>query len=353
MSPRPRRSLRAGPAGSRPERVISGRRREIKAADSIVSRVDHVMIRTEDPRSLLTLMTGSLGLPVGQQPTTYPGPFTNATVGAGNTVLELIRFGPLPETPPANTDARLWGIAFEPAAPLSEVQKNLDSRKIPRLAQQVFERPEPGGEPRRMWTNLSVSMLEHTRRARAFFFIGRLLSSLFGRIQRRRMRRMAEAADPNEVAQWMDEERIDSMNDVVGHGWVFFTEYDPDFLDPEQARAEGQKAFREHGEGPLGIEAVEEILVGATDLATARERWRQLFAPTPEVEPGLWKAGDGPAIRVVPHAENRILSLVLKVASLEKARSSLAERDMLESSRRGETKISPTPVGGLSIKLRD
>ena len=281
----------------------------------VISGVDHVMVRADDPRPLYEFFTEELGLPAGQPPTSYPGPFTNAIIPVGNTVLELIHFGPLPESALQSTPARLWGLAFEPARSLDESRKELDRRRIPRGTPQVFERPTPDGGLQKMWTILNVSLLENTRKARAAFFAQRLLGPLFSKIQRRQMRRLASRGGE---AQWMDERRIDAMNDVVGHGWVFLTEYDPDFLDPAAYSAEAGGVWEERGVGPLGIKKLAEVVIGTTDAGAAREQWRRFFTPATEVEPGLWDIGRDPAVRVVPHTENRLRSLVFKIASQKK-----------------------------------
>lgn len=326
----------------------------------IVSRVDHVMVRAEDPRPLFDLLTGTLGLPAIQPPTTHLGMFTSAIVGFGDTTLELIRFGELPQTPAQQTSARLWGLAFEPARSLYESQQELARRDIPRLAPQTFERPDPEAGVSKMWTNLSVGLLEHTRRARAAFFTGRL----FGGLQQKQMSRMVYKASRGESVRPMDEARMDSMNNIVGHGLVFLTEYDPGFHEPEQGRAEGQGALQEAGGGALGVEGIEEVVVGAKDEEVARKQWGRFFAPVPEVEAGAWRAGEGPVVRVVSQGENRLRTLVLKVSSLVKAREFLEKEKMLgeEEAKESEEhvqgraeflRIAPATVGGLDIGLKE
>lgn len=320
------------------------------AAPPIVSRVDHVMVRVEDPRPLFDLLTVTLGLPAVQSPSTHLGMFTSAIVGLGDTTVELIHFGALPETPATETLARIWGLAFEPAHSLVQSKEELDRRGIPRLSPQVFEQPQPGGGASEMWTNLNVGLLEHTRKARATFFAGRL----FGGLQQRQMSRMVQKASRGEEVRPIDERQMDAMNNLMGHGLVFLTEYAPGFYDPARGRAEGHKALREAQGGALGVEAIEEVAIGATDEGVTRRQWRRFFEPVPEVEPGLWQPGDGPAVRVVSHDKNRLRTLALRVSSLAQARKFLGAQKMLaETVQSEETRIAPATVGGLDIRLTE
>ncbi|WP_047864239.1 hypothetical protein [Rubrobacter aplysinae] len=298
---------------------------------------------------MFDLLTGPLRLPAIQPPTTHLGMFTSAIVGFGDTTVELIRFGEPPETPEEEAPARLWGIAFEPAHSLEESRRELDRRDLPRLSPQVFEMPDMAGGSSRMWTNLSVGLLEHTRRARAAFFIGRL----FGGLQQRQMNRMVQKASRGEEIRPIHEERMDSMNDLVGHGLVFLTEYDPGFYDPTRGRVEGHRALQEACGGSLGVQGIQEVIVGTRDIEVARSQWRRFFEPAPEVETGLWQPEGGPALRLDPSGESRLRTLVLRVSSLVQAQGLLRSERMLDEDAHGQTRIAPTTIGGLDIRLTD
>ncbi|MBA2376765.1 MAG: hypothetical protein H0V75_11680 [Rubrobacter sp.] len=61
----------------------------------------------------------------------------------------------------------------------------------------------------------------------------------------------------------------------------------------------------------------------------------------------------GPGIRIVAHERNELLSLVLEVASLERARSFLDKRGMTSDVSEDEIGISPNFVGCLNIRLSE
>lgn len=110
---------------------------------------------------------------------------------------------------------------------------------------------------------------------------------------------------------------------------VFLCEYD----GPASARrAELLRQLQSRDGGPLGVESVAELVVGARELAVAQARWRTLLLPHEPDADGRWQLDAGPAIRLVQAEHEGIVALVLRVKSLERARAALAARDLLGAS---------------------
>jgi hypothetical protein len=106
----------------------------------------------------------------------------------------------------------------------------------------------------------------------------------------------------------------------------------------------------ESGGGPLGVEAVKEVIVGVTDLEAARGLWQKLLDPTPVSGPHTWQVSDGPAIRLVQARENTTQGLVITVASLRRAKTFLRERGLLATDSEREATIDPARIHGLNIR---
>ena len=94
----------------------------------------------------------------------------------------------------------------------------------------------------------------------------------------------------------------DSPADATMH--VFLSEYSPTCVNVEQRRARLRSELMANGGGPLGIESVKEIVVGARDLDAARALWQKLLDAAPSSTSNAWQVGGGPAIRLVPATEN-------------------------------------------------
>jgi catechol 2,3-dioxygenase-like lactoylglutathione lyase family enzyme len=260
-----------------------------------VRQVDHIMIRVQDPRELYAFFTEVLELPVAW-PLTSPRPgATTGGVSFGNVNVEVIQVPGQQDQGP-----RLMGLAFEPS-PLNEALAELGRRGI------VYGEPRPlvstaaDGSKSTLWTNVTL-------------------------------------------LQFSDS---DSPADAGVH--VFLSEYSSTYVDVEERRARLHKQLTDSGGGPLGVVAVKEVVIGAADFEASRRLWRRLLDS--ESSPGIWQVGDGPAIHLVPAAENAIQAFVIEVASLSRSRMFLRERSLLGSESVKEATIDPSRIGGLNIRF--
>jgi len=138
---------------------------------------------------------------------------------------------------------------------------------------------------------------------------------------------------------------------VYHDGMILLCEYNKELHDVEQARAADHATLDSRQGGPLGLEAIQEIIVGVTDLAAVEPLWQILLAPTAPSSPGFWQIGKGPAIRLIRHARNGPQALVWKVASLEQAKQFLSEKGLLGTVLEQQITIAPSKVQGLDIRL--
>jgi len=258
----------------------------------IIRQVDHVMVHASDAPGLYALLTDSLQLAPAWPLATYPG-FTSGGVAAGNANIEIIHFDPPPE--PVATHAATWiqGIAFEPDSTPGSIEE-LARRGIPVEPSQSVTRPGPQGEAVPLWTTCPL--------------VGFLSA-------------------PAEV---------------------FLVDYAPEVR--QQLTSLRAAAQRRQSSG-LGVQALQEIVVGVTDLPSALDRWQQLFDPVLPTYPGLWDIGGGPAIRLIPHTTEIIITMVLRVVSLERATHYLGERGLLGEAAGKHVTIAATALGGLDLRL--
>ncbi len=103
--------------------------------------------------------------------------------------------------------------------------------------------------------------------------------------------------------------------------------------------------------GGLGVVAVSKIVVGSTDVSALRDAWRTVLAPLSMSGDGLMTIGAGPAVEITDAGRDGIQGLVLKVASLEQARSFLEGQGLLGDSTSNELRIDPTKIQGLDIRI--
>lgn len=131
---------------------------------------------------------------------------------------------------------------------------------------------------------------------------------------------------------------------------LFFCDYAPrDYVAAGRRAAAGRLA--EAQGGVLGVVAMREVVLGATDLDAARAAWQELIDSPAQRSGNTFTFGEGPAVRLVAAPEARILGIVLQVRSLERARTNLAERGWLGEASADAVTIAPAVVGGLRIEL--
>jgi catechol 2,3-dioxygenase-like lactoylglutathione lyase family enzyme len=270
-----------------------------RAASQPIRQIDHIMIRTGDPREMYAFFEETLQLPIAW-PMTSPrlGVMTGG-VGFGNVNVEAIQV-------PGQTDSRprLLGFAFEPSA-LDESLIELKRRGLTTGERRPLVATGPDGTKATLWTNVTLRQFSDS----------------------------------------------DSPADATIH--IFLSEYSPTYVNVDERRARLRAQLIKGGGGSVGVVDVKEVIVGAVDLKAARRLWQKLLDSTPSATSSRWEIGSGPAVRLVPAKENRVQALVIRVASLERAKTFLRENQLLGAAAAGQVTIDPSKVGGLDLRLVD
>lgn len=260
-----------------------------------VRRVNHILIRVNDPNNLFSFFAETLHLPVAWPIATYQG-FASGGVGAGNVGLEVIRFDDRTFSPPAGPTTALWsGFCLEPYS-LAGSLKVLASRGVPYESPEVYSFTEADGSRTVAWTDVALPQ----------FF--------------------------------------------SGDRGAFLCAYNPG-MNIERMRVALQDLLRADNGGPLGIEAVKEVVCGTTDFDESAKRWQALLEPIPQRPPGVWQVGDGPAIHLVSSDDDRIQGIVVYVSSLARAKAFLEANHLIGSVSEDEIAIDPHKIQGLNIRL--
>jgi len=312
----------------------------VNAAGSLIRGVDHIVVKTDRPEPLRSLLSDTFRWPVSWFLVLHPW-FASTGICAGNVDLEIVRLGPpLGASGGASSGAGFSGIALLPYS-LPGCREELDRRGIPHSAPVPCVRPGAEGEEVRLWTNLNLADLAgHGLLVRLSAFLSRFLVGGFWT--------NVSLATSFVRPLWL-RALLDGMS---GRGMVFFVDYEPRFLESlSRQRALARADLRAHQGGPLGLRRVSTIVVGARDCERAQRRWQKLLEPEQPVAPGVWRLGNGLTLRLTPHTADAFLALVLEVASIEKASRFLAEQGMLGSASEHRARIDPSSSQGLEIWL--
>ena len=267
------------------------------SASQPIRQIDHIMIRTGNPSELYAFFTDTLQLPVAWPMTSpRPGVMTGG-VGFGNVNVEAIQV-------PGQTDPRprLLGFAIEPSA-LDESLIELNRRGLTSGERRPLVASGPDGSKRTLWTNVTLRQFSDS----------------------------------------------DGPADATIH--IFLSEYSPAYVNVDERRARLRAQLVNSGGGPLGVVDVKEVIIGAVDVESARRLWQRLLEPTPSATSNTWQIGTGPAVRLMPAKENRVQALLIRVASLERAKAFLRDKQLLGIDAAGQATIEPSKIGGLDLRL--
>lgn len=312
----------------------------MSAARPVVKQLDHVVARVDDPRRLFSLLTETLGLPVAWPLASYPS-FQSGGVALGNLYLEIMQCGP---ERAASNGGRLCAVAFE-SPQIEGAAEELSRRGVPHTPVAPYVERGENGARTKIWSNVVLGRL-----------IGRDLL-LDATIMMSRLPGAARMSDAG-AGGWLNRLQLDAL---MRRNLVFLVEYHyesfgerpfwSEFGDHENKRAQDLARLRASEGGALGLERVSEVVVGVRDFEPARSLWSKLYAPAPEVAPGVWEVDDGPALRLVESGSDSIRSLALRVSSLEHAGTALRESGMIGAVTDDEITIAPEKVEGLRVRV--
>jgi catechol 2,3-dioxygenase-like lactoylglutathione lyase family enzyme len=260
-------------------------------------QIDHIMIRTGDPRDLYAFFTETLELPVAWGMTSPRAGVLTGGVSFGNVNVEAIQFQ-------GQTDNRhrLLGFALEPTALEASVSE-LVKRGITVGDRRPLIVTGADGSQKTLWTNVSLPQFS------------------------------------------------DADSPAHANVHVFLSEYSPSYLNVEERRSRLRKELEQKDGGPLGVLAVQEVVIGVTDLQRARQLWQRLLDPEPPTATNTWQIGEGPAVRLVPAAEDRVQAMVIRVASLDRAKEFLRQKHLLGNESDRRVAIDPAKIGGLGFSI--
>ncbi|HET9395838.1 MAG TPA: hypothetical protein VFO36_07250 [Nitrospiraceae bacterium] len=266
-------------------------------ASAPIRRVDHIMIRTGTPQELYAFFTATLQLPVAWPISSPRAGVVTGGVSFGNVNVEAIQC-------PGQTDSqpRLIGFAFEPSG-LEESLSELNRRGITVGERRSVTAGAPDGSNKTLFTNVTL-------------------------------RQFSDAESP-----------------AKANLHIFLSEYSPSYVNVDERRSRLRKQLSEQRGGPLGVLEVKEVIIGAADLERARTLWQRLLDPARSATSYTWHAGDGPAIRLVSATEDRVQTMVIRVASLERAKAFLRDKQLLGAESEEQVAIDPSKIGGLDIRL--
>ena len=256
----------------------------------VVRQADHILIESGNPKILFNFLTETLQLPIAWPIAEYQG-FVSGGIGAGNVNLEIIRY----TSTPRNRNARYFGLAFEPY-PLADALRELQLRAIPHSTPEPYASTLPSGSRGTAWTTVALPSFSRPGMS------------------------------------------------------VFLCEYNPLFLKAEVRRKQLANRLTLSKGGPLGLFSVSEIIIATTNMKRDSTAWSALLGKPAQT--GAWRAGAGPAIRLVPGGRDGIREITLAVESPDRAKDFLRKSKLMGAASGKGVMFNTSRVQGLRIVVR-
>jgi hypothetical protein len=308
-----------------------------------IKQLDHLIARVDDAAALHDFFSVTLGLPVSWPVKSYQA-FTSGGISLGNIMLEILTVGKNSNSQAAGR-ARFCALAFE----CDSIEATVEELKRRRLkcssVVPYIDSASAGGPKVHLWSNAFLDGLIGTDFwTRYIIFSTGMPGYMF----------WANLLRGSKIEQ-------SGMSRLFGGALVFLVEYEygnfknmamwSDFSSHDEKRAADREALRAQRGGGLGLESVREIVVGVRDYEKANQNWKRLFSPAQASAQGLWEVADGPAVRLMLGDKDEIQGLVLKVSDLERAKTFLREKGMLDSTSNDHIRIERARTYGLDIRL--
>lgn len=302
----------------------------MEGAHPFIEQIDHLGIQTPRPQQLFDFFHDTLGLPVAFPYSEYAG-YHSGSVMLGNCFLEIMRFGHSPQNADEQ-EARYLILGFlNRAESLARTREMLQRRRVRHSDVIPFFAPEATDDnPVQMWANVYLGgLLGMNLWTRLFFFISRY----------------ADTRPSDMESKALSAMFLGLMRRAFRSGMPVLTAYDS-HLDEHRA-AIGPRRLRQAQGGLLGVRSVAEIEVGASD----QDAWRRFLAPLQPDHRARVALGEGPALRLLPSPSPGIGAVVLRVASLVRAREALLAKGLqIQEEDDGLALILPDS-GGLTLRL--
>lgn len=276
-------------------------------SSAVVRQIDHIIVQVDsvsDARALWSVFSKTLDLPVAWPPADYKG-FFSGGVNAGNVNIEFA-YSTDESAPPGSTGeqvprARFSGLGLQPE-PLSHAIAELNRLGVRYGEPDAYQVQDENGNKVTLWTTVYL----------------------------------------DELSKSMDVFLCEYSGNI-------FRTNNPPREDIEANRRYLSNQLKQHRGGPLGVDAVREIVIETSSFDTTAKLWERLLRT--QLQGGQLQASHGPAIRLVSSATDGIQSIVVRVADLERARQFLKDNHLLGREMSDRISIDPAKLMGIDVQL--
>lgn len=255
----------------------------------VINQIDHILVQSKYAKETFKVLSETLDLPVAWDIKNFKDIFTSGGICFGNINIEILNYAKvLREQKIVPDKDGSIGIAFEPINSIEETVMALNKEDIKHGKIEPFSE-HIHGKNKTLWTNL-------------------FLKNLLGKSQ------------------------------------IFFCKYEADI---QKRRKRLANDLKNRQGGKIKIEAVKEIVIGYSQNETL-EKWGKISLGEDKLIKGFEQ---GPRIRFVKNDADEILSILLKVESIENAKKAIEGNELVMINEKNELILKTTEMQDLGFVL--
>lgn len=258
-----------------------------------INQIDHVLVQTKYAKEVFNILSETLDLPIAWDSKSYAGIFVSGGISFGNINIEILNYAKIFKVLGlAPNREGIIGIAFEPNNSIEKTCEILDELKINHGKPKPFK-GKVNGEKKVLWTNLF-------------------------------------------------------LKDILEKYQIFFCKY---AFNQGDRRTKLNSELVEKKGGLIGIDYVKELVIGCSDEKTL-SLWRNISKEN-KIEDDYISFEKGPEIKLIKSKKDSIISILIKVNSINKAKEALLKNKGIIIKDNNEIIIKTTEEQYLGLRLCD
>lgn len=257
--------------------------------ENLINKVDHILVQSNYVKEVFNVLTEILDLPIVWDIKNFKDTFISGGVCFGNVNIELLNYSAVLRKHKIVPDKEgIIGIAFEPMNSIERIVMELNGEGIKHGDIEPFKE-YIHGKSKTLWTNLF-------------------------------------------------------LEDLLEGSQVFFCKYE---IDIQKRRQRVANILKNRNGGKIKLERVEEIVIGY-DKEETLKKWKNIGIGKEQI---LKSTEEGPKIKFIKCKKDEILSIVLKVESIEYAKKALVDREEILINEENELIFKVGELQNLGFRL--
>ncbi|WP_297637600.1 hypothetical protein [uncultured Clostridium sp.] len=257
--------------------------------ENLINKVDHILVQSNYVKEIFNVLTEILDLPIVWDIKNFKDTFISGGVCFGNVNIEILNYSTVLRKHKIVPDKEgIIGVAFEPINSIEKIVMELNGEGVKHGGIEPFKE-YIHGKSKTLWTNLF-------------------------------------------------------LEDLLEGSQIFFCKYE---IDIQKRRQRVANILKNRDGGKIKLERVDEIVIGYSKEETLKQ-WEKISIGK---EKFIKRFEDGPKVKFIESEKDEILSILLKVESIDYAKKVLVDNKYILINEENELIFKVGEPQNLGFKL--